>query len=106
MDLGARHCTARTPRCADCPLASLCTWRTEGGPDPAATSRPSAPAFGGSDRFHRGRLVDALREGPVAGEDLASAARTDDRRRARLLADRLVADGLAEWDGARLRLPA
>src|SRR3954467_13779895 len=32
MELGALVCTARTPRCADCPVAGDCTWRLSGKP--------------------------------------------------------------------------
>ena len=108
MDLGARLCTARVPRCDRCPVVRACAWQERGGPDPAAAStgrsRPQG-RFEGSSRYHRGRLVEALRAGTVAADELAAAARLDDPRGARSLADGLVADGLAEWDGERLRLP-
>ncbi len=32
MDLGATICTARAPRCLDCPLATVCAARAEGDP--------------------------------------------------------------------------
>lgn len=107
MDLGARHCTARAPRCAGCPLADVCAWRRAGGADPSAATAPrrTAPAFAGSDRFHRGRLVDALRQGPLPAADVPAAAGVDHSDRAASLAARLVADGIAQWDGATLRLP-
>jgi len=110
MDLGATVCGARAPRCDACPVAGACAWRARGGPDPAAStsvrSRPQA-AFAGSDRYHRGRLVDALRAGPVARAELTAAAvLTAAPERLDAVVDGLVADGLAEWDGQRLRLPA
>jgi A/G-specific adenine glycosylase len=37
MDFGARHCTARQPQCAQCPLRQLCVWKGE-GVDPAPAS--------------------------------------------------------------------
>jgi A/G-specific adenine glycosylase len=108
MDLGARVCTARTPRCDACPVAAACAWRSGGGEDPAARSslrsRPQA-AFAGSDRYHRGRLVDALRRGAVAAEDLPTAADLADTGRLAGITDGLVADGLAEWSQGLLRLP-
>lgn len=91
LDLGATVCPARTPRCDDCPLSTACVWRAAGGPDPAAPPNRQS-TFEGSFRQRRGRLVDALRAGPVAAVDQAAA-------------DSLVADGLAVWDGADLRLP-
>ena len=104
MDLGATTCTARVARCRACPLQTPCAWRGR-GPDPAARDRPAAAPFAGSDRFHRGRLVDALRRGPLHHEELAVAAQLADTARARRLAAGLVADGLAAWDAGRLRLP-
>lgn len=119
MDLAARYCTPRAPRCHACPVAAACAWRLthhralvaadEGPPDPAATSparsRPQSP-FEGSDRYHRGRLVDALRRGPVDGGDLARAADCDDPDRLADLTRGLERDGLAEWSGGCLRLPS
>jgi len=101
LDLGATVCTARAPRCDACPLSRACAWRRAGGgpPDPAATtagtSRPQ-PRFEGSDRQGRGRLLAALRAGPVPRSRLADAAGwPDDPERAQRVADALVADGLA-----------
>jgi A/G-specific adenine glycosylase len=107
MDLGATVCTARRPRCADCPVASACVWRGEGS-DPAATSAVRSrrqSAFSSSDRYHRGRLVDALRAGPVLSDDLAGAARLEDPNRLERVVAGVVADGLAEWHAGVLRLP-
>jgi len=109
MDLGALICTRRSPSCDACPLAPTCAWRAAGCPpdaDPAApASRQSR--FAGSDRQGRGRLVDALRDGPVAAHDLPHAMGwPDDPERAARVAATLIADGLAERlpDGA-LALP-
>src|SRR5690606_21919064 len=56
--------------------------------------------FEGSDRQGRGRLVDALRRGPVAEADLAAVMGwPDDPERAARVAATLVADGLARSDG-------
>jgi A/G-specific adenine glycosylase len=108
MDLGAQLCTARRPRCADCPVAAACAWARAGGEDPAASTvvraRPQAP-FAGSDRFHRGRLVDALRAGPLGHAELPQAARLDDGARLDGIVAGLVDDGLAEWAEGALRLP-
>ncbi|MGO9455600.1 MAG: A/G-specific adenine glycosylase [Acidimicrobiales bacterium] len=110
FDLGALHCTARRPDCAGCPLARSCAWARSGwaAPDPsvgsAGVGRGQSP-FDGSDRQGRGRLVDALRRGPLAEGDLASAAGwSDDAARARRVSDGLVAEGFARWERGRLRL--
>ena len=106
MDLGATICTARRPRCGDCPVVASCRWAQTGGEDPAAKPQRPVEAFAGSNRYHRGRLLDALRSAPVAAAAVAAAAAVDSPDRARELAAALVADGLAQWDGDHLRLPA
>jgi A/G-specific adenine glycosylase len=106
LDLGATVCRARTSECGRCPVRSWCAWRGE-GPDPAVGSAGVSgrqSRFEGSDRQGRGRLVDALRLGPVA--DVATAAGwPDDPDRAARVAETLVVDGLALRDGELLRLP-
>jgi len=66
MEIGAVVCTARAPRCADCPVVGLCGWRAEGRPVPTGpTRRPQQ--YAGTDRQVRGLLLAVLREahGPV-----------------------------------------
>jgi A/G-specific adenine glycosylase len=108
LELGALVCTARAPSCSRCPLAPQCCWARRGRtlPDPgAATSRQST--FEGSDRQGRGRLLSALRHGPVMPRRLAAEAGwPDDAPRARRMALGLVADGLARrGPGGVLTLP-
>jgi len=110
FDLGALHCTARRPDCATCPLRRSCRWVRAGrpGPDPAAatamTARPQS-AFEGSDRQGRGRLVAALRGGPVLSADLPRVAGwPGDPPRARRAAEALVAEGIAAWGRTALVL--
>jgi A/G-specific adenine glycosylase len=106
MELGALVCTARAPRCDACPVAPWCAWRAAGRPEPArAVSR--GPAWDGTDRQVRGRLLATLRESPepVPLEAL-STVWPDDVQRARCL-ESLLADGLAERVADdRLGLPA
>ncbi|WP_117215421.1 A/G-specific adenine glycosylase [Allorhizocola rhizosphaerae] len=66
MEVGAVVCTARSPRCADCPLATMCAWRALGKPAPVAPYR-RPQAYAGTDRQVRGLLLAVLREaeGPV-----------------------------------------
>lgn len=111
FDLGALICTKRSPRCDECPIIDECAWARRGfaPPDPvlgsAGISGPQS-TFAGSDRQGRGRLVDALRAGPVALADLpAVMGWPDDVLRAGRVAETLVADGLAVADGDRLLLP-
>ena len=111
FDLGAAHCTARAPRCAGCPLRRSCRWAAAGWPQPdparttAGTSRPQG-RFGGSDRQGRGRVVAALRVGPLGPEEARRATGwPDDADRADRVCASLVVDGVARVgrDG-RLRL--
>jgi A/G-specific adenine glycosylase len=80
MDVGARLCRPRDPRCGECPLRRRCATR---GPLPDETRHRQAP-FAGSFRQRRGRVMAVLREAPspVAALDAEALAS-------------LVTDGLA-----------
>ena len=94
MELGALVCTARAPRCADCPLATTCAWRIAGKPEP--DSRRPGQRYAGTDRQVRGRLLAVLREAEGAVTSAALDAVWDDEvQRNRALAG-LVDDGLVE----------
>ena len=100
MDLGATVCVARTPHCADCPLAEGC--RSRGRVVRAAPRRQAA--FATSDRRIRGRIVSALtRSEAMTIDDLE---REIDDPRVRTIAVVLEREGLVERDGERVRLPA
>jgi A/G-specific adenine glycosylase len=106
LDLGAMVCRSRSPRCDECPVSSTCAWRGDGSDPAVGSAGVSTPQsrFEGSDRQGRGRLVDALRLGPVV--DVATASGwPDDPARAARVAETLVADGLAVRVGEELRLP-
>jgi A/G-specific adenine glycosylase len=109
LDLGATICTRRAPRCGECPVAADCAWHAAGGADPAdGSAGVSTPQtrFEGSDRQGRGRIVAALRTGPVDVARLADVAGWgDDPTRAQRIADSLVRDGLAERVDGALVLP-
>jgi A/G-specific adenine glycosylase len=112
MELGALTCHKRSPDCNCCPIVHACAWhRAEcAGPDPAlgsaGTSR-AQPPFAGSDRQGRGRLVAALRAGPVHRDDLPAVMGWQEQPdRALAVAAGVVADGLAVQAGDRFRLPA
>jgi A/G-specific adenine glycosylase len=106
MELGALVCTARNPRCTDCPVATTCEFRRSGAAAPAGpTRRPQR--YAGTDRQVRGLLLAVLREStspvPRARLDLVWA---DADQRARALAG-LISDGLAcELDHNHFGLPS
>jgi A/G-specific adenine glycosylase len=111
MELGATVCQRQRPVCAACPVRGGCGWYGTGlaTPDPADGSagvgQPQS-RFQGSDRQGRGRLVDALRRGPVSVRELPQVMGwPDDPRRAVRVAGGIVADGLAIQHGDVLHLP-
>ncbi|MGL4256011.1 MAG: A/G-specific adenine glycosylase [Microbacterium sp.] len=106
MELGATVCTARAPRCDDCPIADRCAWRAAGYPDTGDGRRRQAK-YEGSDRQARGVVLRALRDAPTHAVPLADVAADwpDALQRDRAI-DSLVADGLAEASGGLLRLPS
>lgn len=93
MELGALVCTARTPRCDECPLSTGCAWRAAGYPSWSGPARRVQP-WSGTDRQCRGALMAVLREAdvPVTGDDLVRTWPLDDQRD-RCLAG-LLSDGL------------
>lgn len=100
MELGALVCTARSPRCADCPVLRRCRWQQLGMPDHAGPPR-RGQAWAGTDRQVRGRIMALLREAhrPVTVAAIAAAVPDaelrDPLQRDRCL-DALVTDGLVE----------
>ena len=110
MELGALICTARAPRCGDCPVAGLCRWRLDGSPAHDGPPR-RGQTYAGTDRFVRGLILGALRAADhptVAPSALVAAAPDavlrDPGQRDRCL-DSLVADGLVEPVDGGYRLP-
>jgi A/G-specific adenine glycosylase len=93
MELGAVVCTARSPRCGECPLAADCAWRAIGAPLPAQPFR-RPQAYAGTDRQVRGLLLGVVRDSaePVPRSRL-DAVWGDPVQRERALAS-LLEDGL------------
>lgn len=124
MELGALVCTARAPKCADCPVRGACAWLAAGEPPPTYT--PKGQAWHGTDRQVRGAVLAVLRlaESPVPREllecapadlgfqadgigiPLAALHRLNSapEQLERAVAG-LLSDGLAELHPAGLRLP-
>jgi A/G-specific adenine glycosylase len=69
MELGATVCTARAPRCGECPVAGWCA--SAGSPSPSPSRGAGrGERFEDSNRWVRGRIVAAL----AAGEGLPDVA--------------------------------
>ena len=94
MELGALICTARSPRCGDCPIASQCAWRAAGYPSFEGARSPAQKKYEGSDRQVRGKILAELR-----ASDIVVTAKEieqvwpDAAQRERALAS-LIRDGL------------
>ncbi len=108
MELGALVCTARSPRCGDCPVADLCAWRLAGYPDDEHAHRRRTQAWHGTDRQCRGRIMAVLRRSddavPRDALDAALATDPQDAQVTRCLAG-LIEDGLIEQTPNGYRLP-
>lgn len=106
MELGALVCTARSPRCDDCPVRGLCAWRAAGFPADVHAGRRRTQTWAGTDRQVRGRIMALLREAlEPAPAHAVAAVWADDEQRDRCLAS-LLADGLVERVDAGYRLPS
>ncbi len=66
IEFGALQCTARKPACVICPLQTQCAAfpeiQTVIATLPAGSRKKKEAPFTGSNRFYRGRVIDALRE--------------------------------------------
>ncbi|MEU9845013.1 A/G-specific adenine glycosylase [Actinomadura sp. NPDC048032] len=105
MELGALVCTARSPRCVDCPVIDRCTWQLTGRPAYDGPPR-RGQTYAGTDRQCRGRLLAVLRdaEHPVEKPAL-DVVWSDAVQRERAL-DTLIADGLVDpLEDGRYALP-
>jgi A/G-specific adenine glycosylase len=105
MELGALVCTARAPRCGQCPIAGNCRWLAAGRPAADGVRRPQT--YEGTDRQARGRLLAVLRDSnaPVPQQALDEVWSDAVQRRRALHG--LITDGLVEPNGdGRYRLPA
>ncbi len=96
MELGAIVCTARAPRCDECPLAASCAW-VAGGSRGLDRAPRRTQSWHGTDRQVRGRILALLRATnvPLMVEGLAALDDVEpgqvDGCLASLLADGLVA---------------
>ena len=104
MELGALVCTARSPRCGECPVRLDCAWHRAGRPAWDGPARVGQ-RYQGTDRQCRGALLAVLRSSdvPVDDEELLDA--WPDRRQAERARDSLIIDGLMIKRRAGYSLP-
>ena len=124
MELGALVCTARNPKCSQCPIMDSCAWVAAGRPE--AQYVPRGQAWAGTDRQVRGAMMAVLRDAhapvrrdlllnpPVEVEPaLAAAGPLHSLHRLQAPAEQLeralaglLADRLAEEHDGAVQLPA
>ncbi|MGH8833833.1 MAG: A/G-specific adenine glycosylase [Actinomycetes bacterium] len=104
MEFGALVCTARSPRCAECPIRAACAWQRAGAPAYSGPAR-RGQAYEGTDRQARGRILALLRsvDARVPAKDLATVVADPAQRRRAI--DGLITDGLVEATSSGYRLP-
>lgn len=92
MELGAVICTARSPRCVQCPISRHCSWHRAGRPAHQGSPR-RVQTYEGTDRQCRGALLSSLRGNAEVTESDLAAVWPDHEQRTRALTSLLV-DGL------------
>ena len=109
IEFGALHCTARKPACVVCPLQQSCraypAIQSIVAALPRGVRKKQEAPFEGSNRYYRGRVLDALRSVPTdvqAGIDLSELGPrirehfdASDLPWLRSVVDGLARDGLA-----------
>lgn len=93
MELGAIICTARAPKCNECPIAQHCAWVLSGSPANAGRTRTPQKKYEGSVRQARGAILALARSSQrVTDADIAIAV--PDRERREQALEGLLTDGL------------
>jgi A/G-specific adenine glycosylase len=98
MELGATVCRARVADCGGCPVAGACASAGAVAVAPARAAAGSRERFEDTNRWVRGRIVEAL----ATGTPLPGGIELGRLERA---VDGLVRDGLVERSADGLRLP-
>ena len=107
MELGSLVCTAKNPKCEQCPIASSCAWAIAGFPESDRPGKPKQKKYEGSDRQARGAVLAVLRasDHPVTSAEIDQSW-PDAAQRGRAI-DSLLRDGLIELVADdRYQLPA
>ena len=99
MEFGAVICTARTPKCGECPVRQYCAWANAGYPEYSGARIKPQARFEGSDREARGQMMALLRANPGQHfEAFELLALIPDADRAKRALQSLVRDGLVQAD--------
>ena len=95
MELGALLCTARSPQCAQCPIAPRCAFLASGEKLPDRPSR-KPQRYHGTTRYVRGRIMALLRESPDPVPRVTVDGVWHESARREEALSGLIADGLVE----------
>lgn len=106
MELGQVVCTARAPRCAECPLADVCAWRAAGYPPYEGPRAAVQKRYEGSDRQVRGLVLRELRASDIPVPARVIGGLWPDAGQLARALDGLLRDGLVERDGEGYLLPS
>jgi A/G-specific adenine glycosylase len=98
MELGQVVCTARSPRCEECPLAAACAWRAAGYPHYDGPRASRQKKYEGSDRQVRGLILRELRAADIPVPRSALGALWGDATQLDRALAGLLADGLVTGD--------
>jgi A/G-specific adenine glycosylase len=93
MELGAVICTARAPKCGECPVAPQCAWVLGGSPANAGRTRTPQKKYEGSVRQARGAIL-ALARSSQQVTDTEIAVAVPDRKLREQALEGLLTDGL------------
>lgn len=93
MELGALVCTAKAPRCDDCPMASQCAWLAAGRPAHDGPPR-KGQAWAGTDRQVRGKIMAVLRESHGGADEDTLRGVWPEREQWQRCLNSLLLDGL------------
>ena len=93
MELGAVICTARAPKCDECPIAQQCAWVLAGSPANAGRTRTPQKKYEGSVRQARGVILALARKHAVVSTKDIGIAVPDTSKRHRAM-EGLLSDGL------------
>src|SRR5699024_6374854 len=111
-ELGALLCTARAPKCDQCPVQQQCAWFATGQPE--LTTKPKSPSWKSTDRQVRGAIMGVLRaQGSIDIATLQTTVEATGRLGQHIpqqpqwnrAIDGLVSDGLATRTDQTLGLP-
>jgi A/G-specific adenine glycosylase len=105
MELGQTVCTARAPRCDECPLREVCAWRAAGYPLYDGRRAPVQKTYEGSDRQVRGLVLRELRGSDTAVPATVIAGLWPDAEQLDRAVRGLVGDGLVVRVDGDLALP-